>query len=81
LILIIIISNLIYFTNFLHNVICFTFFFSKITVRMNVISLGTARGEYEIQMLGERIECGGYIPFSTLVQFRMNNALEMTHNC
>jgi hypothetical protein len=61
-------------------VICFTFF-SKITARMIVISLGTARGEYEIQMLCERIKCGGYTPFSTLVQFRMNNALEMTHNC
>jgi hypothetical protein len=30
---------------------------------MNVIPFGTARGEYEIQVLGERIESGGYGPF------------------
>jgi hypothetical protein len=30
---------------------------------MNVIPLGTARGEYEIQVLGEKIESGGYEPF------------------
>jgi hypothetical protein len=38
-------------------------FFLKITARMNVIPLGTARGEYEIQVLGEKIESGGYEPF------------------
>jgi SWIM zinc finger len=27
---------------------------------MNVIPLRTARGEYEVQVLGERIESGGY---------------------
>jgi hypothetical protein len=30
---------------------------------MNVIPFGTARGEYEIQVLGEKIESGGYEPF------------------
>jgi hypothetical protein len=30
---------------------------------MNIILFGTARGEYEIQVLGERIESGGYEPF------------------
>jgi hypothetical protein len=30
---------------------------------MNVIPLGTARGEYEIWVLGERIESEGYGPF------------------
>jgi hypothetical protein len=30
---------------------------------MNVIPLGTARGEYEIQVLGERIVSGWYGPF------------------
>jgi hypothetical protein len=40
------------------------FYFSlKITARMNIILFGTARGEYEIQVLGERIESGGYEPF------------------
>jgi hypothetical protein len=30
---------------------------------MNVIPLGTVRGEYEIQVFGERIKRGGYGPF------------------
>jgi SWIM zinc finger len=30
---------------------------------MNVIPLGIARGEYDVQVLGERIENGGYRPF------------------
>jgi hypothetical protein len=30
---------------------------------MNVIPLGTARGEYEVHVLGERIESGGYGSF------------------
>jgi hypothetical protein len=44
---------------FLHNVILF-YFFLKITARMKVIPLGTTRKEYEIQVLDERIESGGY---------------------
>jgi hypothetical protein len=40
---------------------------SKITARMNVILLGTARGEYEVQVLDERIESGGYGPFKYTV--------------
>jgi SWIM zinc finger len=42
-------------------------FFPKITARMNVILLETARGEYEVQVLGERIESGGYEPFKYTV--------------
>jgi SWIM zinc finger len=42
-------------------------FFLKITVGMNVIPLGTTREEYEIQVVGERIECGGYGPFKYTV--------------
>jgi hypothetical protein len=42
-------------------------FFSIITTRMNVIPLGTARGEYEVHVLGERIESGGYEPFKYTV--------------
>jgi hypothetical protein len=38
-------------------------FFPKTTSLMNVISLGTAREEYEIQVLDERIKSGGYEPF------------------
>jgi hypothetical protein len=38
-------------------------FFSKIIARMNVIPFGTTRGEYEVQVLGERIESGGYVSF------------------
>jgi hypothetical protein len=38
-------------------------FFPKITARMNVIPLETTQGEYEVQVLGERIESGGYEPF------------------
>jgi hypothetical protein len=34
---------------------------------MNVIPFGTARGEYEFQVLGERIEIGGYGPFKYTV--------------
>jgi hypothetical protein len=34
---------------------------------MNVIPLGTARGEYEVQVLGEKIESGGYEPFKYIV--------------
>jgi SWIM zinc finger len=34
---------------------------------MNVIPLGTARGEYEIQLLGERIESKGYESFKYTV--------------
>jgi hypothetical protein len=34
---------------------------------MNVIPLGTARGEYEFQVLGEKIESGGYGPFKYTV--------------
>jgi SWIM zinc finger len=34
---------------------------------MNVISLENARGEYEVQVLGERIESGGYGPFKYIV--------------
>jgi SWIM zinc finger len=34
---------------------------------MNVIPLGTARGEYEVHVLGERIESGGYGPFKYTV--------------
>jgi SWIM zinc finger len=34
---------------------------------MNVILLGTARGEYEIHVLDERIESGGYGPFNYTV--------------
>jgi hypothetical protein len=34
---------------------------------MNVILLGTARGEYEFQVLGERIESGGYGLFKYIV--------------
>jgi hypothetical protein len=34
---------------------------------MNVILLETARGEYEVQVLGERIESGGYGPFKYAV--------------
>jgi hypothetical protein len=30
---------------------------------MKVIPLGTARGKYKVQVLGERIESGGYGPF------------------
>jgi hypothetical protein len=42
-------------------------FFSIITARMNVIPLGTARGEYEVHVLGERIKSGGYGPFKYTV--------------
>jgi hypothetical protein len=34
---------------------------------MNIIPLGTARGEYEVHVLGERIESGGYGPFKYTV--------------
>jgi hypothetical protein len=34
---------------------------------MNIIPLETARGEYEIHVLGERIESGGYGPFKYTV--------------
>jgi hypothetical protein len=34
---------------------------------MNVIPLGTARREYEVHVLGERIESGGYGPFKYTV--------------
>jgi hypothetical protein len=34
---------------------------------MNIISLGTARGEYEVQVLGERIESGGYESFKYII--------------
>jgi hypothetical protein len=34
---------------------------------MNVILFGTARGEYEVQVLGERIDSGGYGPFKYTV--------------
>jgi SWIM zinc finger len=34
---------------------------------MNIIPLGTAQGEYEIHVLGERIESGGYGPFKYTV--------------
>jgi hypothetical protein len=34
---------------------------------MNVITLGTARGEYEFQMLGKRIESGGHVPFKYII--------------
>jgi hypothetical protein len=34
---------------------------------MNVIPFGTARGEYEVHVLGERIEIGGYGPFKYTV--------------
>jgi hypothetical protein len=34
---------------------------------MNVIPLETARGEYEVQVLGERIESGGYGSFKYIV--------------
>jgi hypothetical protein len=34
---------------------------------MNIITLGTARGEYEFQMLGERIESGGHGPFKYII--------------
>jgi hypothetical protein len=34
---------------------------------MTVIPLGTAQGEYEVHVLGERIESGGYIPFKCTV--------------
>jgi SWIM zinc finger len=34
---------------------------------MNVILLGTARGEYEIQVLGERFKSGDYGPFKYTV--------------
>jgi hypothetical protein len=39
----------------------------KIITHMNVIPLGTARREYEIQVLGERIESGGYGSFKYTV--------------
>jgi hypothetical protein len=42
-------------------------FFSIITARMNVIPLETAQGEYEVHVLGERIESGGYGPFKYTV--------------
>jgi hypothetical protein len=42
-------------------------FFSKIIARMNVIPFGTTRGEYEVQVLGEMIESGGYVPFKYTV--------------
>jgi hypothetical protein len=51
---------------FLHNVILF-YFLLKIIVRMNVIPFGTARGEYEIQVLGKRIESEGYGSFKYIV--------------
>jgi hypothetical protein len=38
-------------------------FFPKITARMNVIPFRTTRGDYEVQVLGERIESGGYESF------------------
>jgi SWIM zinc finger len=34
---------------------------------MNVIPFGTARGEYEVHVLGERIEIGGYGSFKYTV--------------
>jgi hypothetical protein len=42
-------------------------FFLIIIAGMNVIPLGTARGEYEVQVLGERIESGRYGPFKYTV--------------
>jgi hypothetical protein len=42
-------------------------FFSKIIAHMNVIPFGNARGEYKVQVLGERIESGGYGPFKYTV--------------
>jgi hypothetical protein len=51
---------------FEHNVISFVFF-SIITARINVIPLETAREEYEVQVLDERIESGGYGPFKYTV--------------
>jgi SWIM zinc finger len=42
-------------------------FFPKTTTRMNVISLGIVRGEYEVQVLSERIESGGYGSFKYTV--------------
>jgi hypothetical protein len=41
--------------------------FSIITARMNVIPLGTTREEYEVHVLGERIESGEYGPFKYTV--------------
>jgi hypothetical protein len=52
----------IFYYFFGHNVILFEFF-PKITTRINVILLGTARGEYEVHVLYERIESGGCGPF------------------
>jgi SWIM zinc finger len=43
------------------------YFFSIITAGMNVIPLGTARGECEVHVLRERIESGGYGPFKYTV--------------
>jgi hypothetical protein len=34
---------------------------------MTVIPLGTAQGEYEVQVFGERIKGGGYGPFKYTV--------------
>jgi hypothetical protein len=51
---------------FEHNVIHFVFF-SIITAGMNVIPLGTARREYKVQVLGERIESGRHGPFKYTV--------------
>jgi hypothetical protein len=47
--------------------VIFFVFFSIIIARMNVITLGTARGEYEFQMLGKRIESGGHVPFKYII--------------
>jgi hypothetical protein len=41
--------------------------FPKIIARMNKIPLGTARGEYEVQMHSERIDSGGYGSFKYTV--------------
>jgi hypothetical protein len=42
-------------------------YFLIITAHMNVIPLETARGEYEVHVLDERIESGGYRPFKYTV--------------